>query len=392
MKAVLTALVLVIGAAVVLWFGNTLNSWVVGGLIGGLAALLISIPISLLIFSHLSRRHDEHLRAVAQEEMMLAREESRRFQIQAERSIRMVDAQPPLLDVPRAALPGTSRRLPSQALAAADGNYPPVQEARHAADLPVPRRGTYLPEVVRQPKMPPAPTPKKRTTRRAAYPRFYGYQPGSALSRLQAEARRTARLEAAQQYDDIDLIPSPPAYVPRSYAATPQEAFDAYEEEVQDSEHLRAVRQQTDHQQAMRRANQPRPQRVVESTPPPTAASRVLTTSNEIASRRGLVSSPSDPQTEYLQDSARSASPHQSRHLPQQTGQIGRRPQLANIPADPAREPDTTGLTRHTLQRRAPYTYEDDEVRQQYARQLNGPPPVRRSSRFAPHVEEDEEV
>ena len=72
MKAVATALVLIAGAAVVLWYGNTLNSWVLGGLIGGLAALLLSIPISLTVFSYFSRRHDEHLGVEAQEEMALA--------------------------------------------------------------------------------------------------------------------------------------------------------------------------------------------------------------------------------------------------------------------------------------------------------------------------------
>ena len=65
-KAVAAALVLIAGAAVVLWFGNTLNSWVLGGLIGGLAALLLSIPISLTLFSYLSHRHDEQLRAEAE--------------------------------------------------------------------------------------------------------------------------------------------------------------------------------------------------------------------------------------------------------------------------------------------------------------------------------------
>jgi hypothetical protein len=54
------ALVLIIGAAVVLWYGNTLNSWVVGGLIGGFAALLLSIPISLVLFSYFSRHYDTH--------------------------------------------------------------------------------------------------------------------------------------------------------------------------------------------------------------------------------------------------------------------------------------------------------------------------------------------
>src|SRR2546426_6338237 len=72
MRTAAVALVLIVGAAVVLWYGNTLNSWVLGGLIGGLAALLLSIPISLIVFSYLSRRHDEQLRAEAQEEMALA--------------------------------------------------------------------------------------------------------------------------------------------------------------------------------------------------------------------------------------------------------------------------------------------------------------------------------
>ena len=68
MKVVAAALVLVVGAAVVLWFGNTLNSWVLGGLIGGLAAILLSIPISLVLFSYLSRRRDEQLRADLRED------------------------------------------------------------------------------------------------------------------------------------------------------------------------------------------------------------------------------------------------------------------------------------------------------------------------------------
>ncbi|RAQ95061.1 hypothetical protein [Thermogemmatispora tikiterensis] len=71
MRAAAVAFVLVAAAAVVLWFGNTLNSWVLGGLIGGLAALLLSIPISLSLFSFLSRRHDEYFRAELQAHMAL---------------------------------------------------------------------------------------------------------------------------------------------------------------------------------------------------------------------------------------------------------------------------------------------------------------------------------
>ncbi len=72
MRAAAVALVLILGAAVVLWYANTLNSWVLGGLIGGLAALLLSIPISLTLFSYLSRRHEERLKAETQEEMSQA--------------------------------------------------------------------------------------------------------------------------------------------------------------------------------------------------------------------------------------------------------------------------------------------------------------------------------
>jgi hypothetical protein len=56
-KTVATALVLIVGAAVVLWYGNTLNSWVVGGLVGGFGALLLSIPISLVLFSYFSHHY-----------------------------------------------------------------------------------------------------------------------------------------------------------------------------------------------------------------------------------------------------------------------------------------------------------------------------------------------
>ncbi|HEY7415857.1 MAG TPA: hypothetical protein VH593_11740 [Ktedonobacteraceae bacterium] len=58
MKAVATAIVLIAAAAVVLWSGATLNSWMLGGLIGGLAALLISVPVSLALFSHLANQQN----------------------------------------------------------------------------------------------------------------------------------------------------------------------------------------------------------------------------------------------------------------------------------------------------------------------------------------------
>lgn len=71
-KAIATALVLIVGAAVILWYGNTLNSWVVGGLVGGFCALLLSIPISLVIFSYFSHHyHKPQQEEVLEDEMVL---------------------------------------------------------------------------------------------------------------------------------------------------------------------------------------------------------------------------------------------------------------------------------------------------------------------------------
>src|SRR5437763_7984520 len=67
MRAAAAAIVFILGAAVILVFANSLNSWVLGGLIGGMAALLISIPISVMLFTMLSRRHDLKLQALHQE-------------------------------------------------------------------------------------------------------------------------------------------------------------------------------------------------------------------------------------------------------------------------------------------------------------------------------------
>lgn len=61
MRVAAVTLVLIVGAAMVLVFANTLNSWVLGGLLGGLAALLLSIPISLALFTLLARRHNTFL-------------------------------------------------------------------------------------------------------------------------------------------------------------------------------------------------------------------------------------------------------------------------------------------------------------------------------------------
>jgi hypothetical protein len=166
-----TALALIASAAVVLWYGNTLNSWVLGGLIGGLAALLLSVPISLMLFSYLSRRHDERLRAEMPQEAMSADTYTygdipvgkRRYEVEGY------------------AL-STDRLLPTQSEA-----Y--TQAVRQQQKEKLAARGKA--------------TSERRTTKPMSYP---GLPPhSSAGSRHRSAALRTARLEAAQQlYDDVD--------------------------------------------------------------------------------------------------------------------------------------------------------------------------------------------
>jgi hypothetical protein len=69
--------VLIVGAAVILWYGNTLNSWVVGGLVGGFGALLLSIPISFILFSYFSQHyHQPQQEETLEDEMLLMQHRS----------------------------------------------------------------------------------------------------------------------------------------------------------------------------------------------------------------------------------------------------------------------------------------------------------------------------
>ena len=72
MKAIVVAVVLMIGVIAVLWFGETLNALGLANWSGSEAALLIllfSIPISLGLFVFLSHRQHEQLKAKDQEEL-----------------------------------------------------------------------------------------------------------------------------------------------------------------------------------------------------------------------------------------------------------------------------------------------------------------------------------
>ncbi len=361
MKAAAMALVLIVGAAVVLWFGNTLNSWVLGGLMGGLAALLLSIPISLTLFSFLSRRHDERLRAVEQEEVLLAR--SYDYEDVEEFSEAEVYTLPPQQeewyeDVSSRRIP-TARRLPAPI-------YPrlPAAGQSHASastDSPMPRQ---------QPKVPPAAHGKGAASQRLApdrrppqYPGFPGYQGNVTRHSLhQSAALRAARQEAVQQQQhDIEVLPSTTSHLKRMPSTRP--ALNPAEQAHRPAE-PRTSRQLPPQTEYQRRPRRP----VVDSTP----------------AEPGYFAGPRQiggPQTESMKGNSRYLQTGQFR----QTRQTD--PLAHNRPSD---EDDfdldmSTGSLRNPLVRRAPYMYEDDPLRQELAQQID-PPAVRRSSRY-----EDEE-
>jgi hypothetical protein len=172
MKPVATALVLILSAAVVLWYGNTLNSWVLGGLIGGLAALLLSVPISLVLFSYLSRHHDERLRTEISQEAMSA--DSYNYADTRSR--------------------GTKRVYDVEGHALSTGHLLSTQSAGYA-------------QKVRQQKDRLATGGKDTTERRTTKAMRDARLPAdtSERSRYHSAALRTARLEATQQwYDEFD--------------------------------------------------------------------------------------------------------------------------------------------------------------------------------------------
>ena len=370
MKAVATALVLIAGAAVVLWYGNTLNSWVLGGLIGGLAALLLSIPISLTVFSYFSRRHDEQLRAEAQEEMALAqvydypqvparlarlaytvdeeayrlsleeeqwREEERHRQIQAARNL-------PVPSSPRSLV---------------------TEQSQFGNQLPVTQRGAYTSGTrpPQQKALPPVKgkdaTGRQSTTRRIYYPGFPGYQP---RGQQQTQALRAARREAAQQHDDVEVLPTPISK--RLPAVRPQQTPPA--------------QQRPGQQLPPQSTNSLRTRRTTDIHPAHYGRQRSLPAAGESSSNHPQRQR--EPQTDYVDNN------YYPQIGPMQTDQFTRNPHLEEQGHN---FDDTTGALHNSLVRRAPYMYQDDALRQELAQYIE-PPIKRRSSRLEPREKAEE--
>ncbi len=343
MKAVATALILIAGAAIVLWYGNTLNSWVLGGLIGGFGALLLSIPISLVLFSYFSRHHNQHQLAevLEHEEISLAQhgpysivqdqseyEEYLDYQDQEyeydEKEIYDEIEDEHLLaeqsvweeEQPRRIPPARYLPSPSSArLSAVNQDLSSqVQRDHYGADLE------------RQPVQ-----GRKSESRPG---KSLGSRRDLSYSRYRSQALRAARVEAALQAEcgEESMFPSTRTTRRLGQMQRSSQAFPPG-----------GSREERDLAQSSTDDYSQRPRRIVESFPP--------------------------------QESRRSLS------VPDDARQTGRFARYRDTQTDYGVEEPTTDNLRRPLIRRAPYMYEDDSLREEMAQYVE-PPIVRRSSRY----------
>jgi hypothetical protein len=375
MRAAAVALVLIVGAAVVLWYGNTLNSLVLGGLIGGLAALLLSIPISLVLFSYFSRRHEDQLRAEVQEEMSLAQIHEYEY-LEVPEDVYETEAQmlPPAEYHQGNYRVSTGRNLvPSYPLSPPTRqNQPAVSESQAYHQ----RTTEYPLRQLRQPKSAPLvpygrgngnalPSRNPNAARQGRYPGFPGYQPTSSRARHQTAALRAARQEAAQQYDDDDL---------EVYPGSPSKKLPT----------VRPVQKLVPEQyrpRVNRPAQKPHPQgpdhyrskRTIDGSSVPPGYRRALPEASESLA------------TETSQETYYRSREQQTDQLRRSNESMTRNPRFeAQL-----RNPEIiTGSLKNPLVRRAPYMYEDDPLRQELAQQIDVPTVQRRASRYE---EEDQD-
>ena len=375
MRAAAVAFVLIIGAAVVLWYGNTLNSWVLGGLIGGLAALLLSIPITLTLFSYLSRRHDERLKAEAQEEASFDR-----LQAYQEEPIEIFESD-------EYGLPGddrweweegnshyqvsTARNLPApfpaRLPAARQAQIPPEAAHQRITDYTLARQRAS--ELERSAGRDRSSAQRPAARRTPSNPAPAGRQTKSLRGQQQTAALKAARQEALRQAADDPFFSStsrslpslPPGQRPsaRQQAPTPR---------------------------------QPRPEHTVDGSggysrsghlvPPDDRQAQYPSTDRLPRTSPRQAQPGSDPETDKLSGHYPSTGPMRSQP---QTGQMPRQP---HIDAQPRNPEYITGSLKRPMVRRAPYLYEDDALREELAQQLD-PPSVRRSSLYDQYEEEE---
>ncbi|HLX41192.1 MAG TPA: hypothetical protein VKR42_11715 [Ktedonobacteraceae bacterium] len=382
MRAAAVALVLIIGAVVILWFGNTLNSWVLGGLIGGFAALLISIPISVTLFLYMSRRHDEKLRAGAEQNVSveladLSFEDRQRDVYEADADV--LDTDEDWYEDENEYISSPVRNLPVP-------SYTPAPVVRQSQALTntgismsnMRQRSTSLPST-RRPSAPLSPQRQYGP----GFPR-QGQKPTQQSQHL-TSALHAARLEALQQQTDDEM-----------YSPSTSKRLPVVRPDQRVGMRPPAQSQQTSRQfqSPFPQQNQNRPRRMVDGTSipatgisgnqrslPPGGGSLASRQAQNYGQYHEYYDEPDtgqirdvEPQTGQLRDANPQTGP--MRQQPR-TGQIARNPHVEEQRGNPER---VSGTLKNPMVRRAPYMYEDDPMRQEFAQHLNGPV-VRRSSR-----------
>ena len=372
MRAAAVALVLIIGAVVILIFANTLNSWVLGGLIGGLAALLMSIPVSLLLFTILARRHDRELQALQQEleEMAFAEQVENENAGVYETDVYMLPDEEEFYNEPG------SRRLPGvRALPPAGQSQASTAETTGFKE----RTGNYSQAYKRPSQALPRGRGKGSPTQHLAphrrQPRRSSYEVNAMRSGFQKAALRAARREAALQFDNVENVstrsPAPYKRVPPGRSSQSLTDQPARFRQAPPAHELSPRQQQV--------ANQNRAHPVFDA-----ASSSGEADSSHRHPRTDALRM-SEPRTDQLRDRNPHPQTEPFRVRPQ-TGQIVRNPQLG----EQLRNPEAiTGSLKNPLVRRPPYMYEDDPLREELAQQIDGGPIMRRSSRFLQYEEEE---
>lgn len=386
MKAVAAALVLIAGAAVILWFGNTLNSWVLGGLIGGLAALLLSIPISLIIFSYLSRRHEEqeHLHAEVYEEDTFFEDDGYvRPRLASRQMKRVYEVESYTLPAPSAMNEAEvmQRQRSTRQLPAPTSQRLPIAKNTRATSTSLQR----VPPQEATRNVPSNPPAEGRTTsmRRPLYPGFPGYEPGSPQSRHRSQALRAARIEAFQQVDedeeDEELDFSPTQQPRRSTTSSLRASQALSSQQERNVEPTRRSLQQLTNQQQTRNNHQvgdPHSSRGANQRALPAAGESSASTRRTSAQLRRR-------RTDFLEqgEEMETTNERQTRQTRLEGGKSA---------GKPTRELPRSENFNRPLVRRAPYMYDDDPLREELTRQLEQPT-KRRSSLYEPEDIDDEE-
>jgi len=361
------AIVFILGASVILVLANSLNSWVLGGLIGGLAALLISIPISVMLFTILSRRHDLKLQTLHQElgEMGYVDLDENGYEEVYETDAYVVSEEEYYNQI-------VNRRMADvHALPAAGQSHASANKEFNERTGRATQSSRRPSQALPQGRGKGTPTRELSSKRREAKRSMH--EVNAMRSRFQTAALQAAKREA-QQFDDVEVIPThtqaPNKRIPPGRTSQPLAGQPASSRQTRPSSDMS---QQTVHPNGS--------QRTLDATSGQQKSARHTLSSGELHSTNKPLQTDSLHMDDLQSDKFRVRSLYpetESLRVHPQTGQMERNPQLGQ----PQRNSDKmTGNLKTPLVRRAPYLYEDDPLRQELAQQIDGGPIVRRSSR-----------